>query len=74
MDSGKRTLSILQGFQRLGLIREALKPYAWFSRSKSTEVRAEFLAFSQAKTARELVEVRKAEVYAAAQRMLSAPR
>jgi len=74
MKTESRSLSILQGFQKLGLIRDAFKPHAWFSGLEPTGNTAEIPAFSQAKASRALTEAKKAEAYAAAQRIFSAPR
>jgi hypothetical protein len=73
MQTGKKGAILPQEFQKLGLIRGALKP-AWFLKLKPTQTGAEIPASSETKAARASIEAKKVEVYSYAQRMLSAPR
>ena len=75
MQRENKSLILLEGFQKLGLIREALKLHAArFSKQKQTDTRADIPAFSEGKAIRAAIEARKAEAYCHAHGILSAPR
>jgi hypothetical protein len=74
MQTGKKSAILPQEFQKLGLIREALKPPAWLSKLKPTDARAEIHAFSETKAARAAIEAKKAEAYCHARTIMNAPR
>ena len=79
MQTGKRTLILIQEFEKLGVIRDALKSPTWLSKLKPLDTRADISVIASAQSLHETkalgvaLEARRAEVLSHAGRILNIP-